>query len=477
MRGVRGGLRDQVRAFFKFLLKRKKKREKEFEIEKLKSVKSGKKEVSHDLGLLNEIVELIVNDEIINYELVNKEISRISKKKENIFIQDKIEEVKERVELEVLYEEISSKPDFIKTNEVKRFISLSSNFINNSNDTKEVNHYSDMVMFVYDNHSKNALEKNKKIVQEEEQLVVLCENKKKELEDNVLFIDDFIESYENVEADNVYEDVSEFESSMENKDEVKFDFVDDNVLEENLEISLDDNVSVFDDFVDNNDLNSSIEYDANSINSDDKLESEIDEVEQKSFDYSDFEFIKQLNVSQILISETVVNDLNRDVSNIKNLFTDKGFFERFFEFSSNMFSLGRGLINKYIFKDRLVRRINSDIIINNSLKGIHRAFSDDKKEIPYLVFKDFENEINSKRDCAIKIGHICDDSLSEVVNIRNDFFKRYSGSLEVKEVADFLNQLDYIENTLNRRKAEINKIKKRVEQQYKLNYQKIKVIK
>jgi len=507
MRGVRGGLKDQIKAFREFLLKRKKKKKKQEQLLKLKKKKADekKKQIFFDYEefvseKLDKIVLDIYNDIELNYAKINNELDIMKKDKNNISLFDKIEEVKEKVEVEVLYEEIihdnvvllnskDIKTEDNKKQKFERFIYLSTKNINKSDDVKEINHYYNRVYNLYDKHvsvqNENQGKKQNKVleisndldnyIEEDKKLLLLSDNKLKVInkQEKKLFNkqNDIILEPSNLEF--ILDEIIEVDTYDNNFD--KSSIIVDVLDDDSAKIKIEKTSNHLIDFKD---------YSEKIIN--DEISS--DKANNSDINHEEFSIINQVNIAQIMLSEKMVNKirtrvvhvndqidkLSKQIEKIDDLFKEKSFIDKIFDFSSNLFNLGRGLLGKYVFSNKLVGRLNNEMLINNSLKGIHRLFVDDKKEVPYVVFKSFEDDINSKKDCIEKIYDICDDSLTEIINLRCDFFKKYGG-IDTEEVRNFLKRINECEKQIECRKEEIKRIQKKVQQKYEKNRQLVKV--
>lgn len=476
MRGVRGGLKDQIKAFREFLIRRKKKRKKEIQLEKLKRKKEEEKKKNINFDYCEEIEEKleqiivdIYEEKKIDYNKVNNDLDIMKKDKKNVSYLDKIEEVKEKVEIEILYEEIIEENNNIKidvdNSKMDRLIYLGEKCINNSNSVKEVKHYYNIFSDMYLSHIEKDKDIANKYIVSEERLLLQANSKLK-----VIRTEDLIEEI-------VLEDVIEKKSMSNNiilDDDVNKHSVSNIINSNDIEVIEDIEINELSD--EKNLKNDNILDENMSLkdNLENYVNEELKDDEKQFFDFSEFDIINQSVKAQILISETKVNQLRNEVNNINDLFTKETFFDKLMAFSSNMFNLGRGLIGKYVFNNRLVGRLNSEVLINNSLKGIHRVFVDDKKEVPYIVFKGFEDEINDKKDCVSKILDICDDSLDEINNLKHDFLNKY-GYISSEQVNDFLNKIDMYEKQIRFRKDEVLRIQKQVQLKYKENKQLVKV--
>ncbi|MBP3920717.1 MAG: hypothetical protein J6D28_04050 [Bacilli bacterium] len=486
MRGVRGGLKDQVKAFRLFLRRRKKKR-----IEEQKKIKQKykkgfeekkKKEVfiSSTEFILNDIEDKLINGKQIDLIKTDNMLGDFKKDKSNVHILDKIEEVKQKVEVEIIFEEIvkpktklqvmTSNIDNKKENvQIQKFINLSSNIINKANNEVEINHYFNMVNKLYHKHSKEKKiitnTKLDKYIVLEKDLLFKASEKKQVINSNKSIRKNYnqnvkkeTKSQDDVlnkkieESNQPLEEVVQVVDVNKNIEVLKNNSEEVLVVEDVLEVPENQGVLKKDE------VGQITEY----INGD------------EPFNTEEFEIINQLVVKQIVFNEQEVNKLKGSIKDIKNIFEEKSGFDRFLDFSKNLINLGRGLIGKHIFSNSLVRRLNSEVLINNSLKGIHRAFADEKQEISYIVFESFQKDINDKKDCAIKINDICEDSLDEVKKLKLEFLAKY-GNIQNEKVNEFIHKFDCIESDLLKRQEEAKKIEKQAIQQYKKNYQKVKI--
>lgn len=469
MRGVRGGFKDQIKAFREFLLRKKMKKKKEEELLRLRNRKKKKRIDYFDNNLnidFNLILQDIYKGVRLNYAKVYSDLECIKNDKKNAHLLDIIEEVSEKVELEIMYNEIIIKDDFIVIDDglvnfdekvkenTESFISLCNKYINKSDDVNVISHYYNNIFCVYNKHveeRKKYKDYNCDVVDElitdEKQVLDVAGKKVKQLDSNYFtddvfvprnFVNDILSTVE-IENDNYVNAVFYNKKSINNKNAIKKDeFL---IINDNLD-----------------------EYIMDKLNNEKK----------NDFDFSEFDIVNQTVSAQILMCEDSVNQLRSQVADINNLFKDKGFVEKIFEFTRNTFNLGKGLIGKYVFKNKLIGRLNNEILINNSLKAIHRVFVPSKQEVPYIVFKSFEKDINDKKDCVAKIIDICDDSLTEIISMKKDFFSKY-GDIDDEQVKQFIDKINQCEQQILSRKAQVKKIENEVLKKYRENMQKVKI--
>lgn len=485
MLGTRGGLRDQVRAFRRFLRKKKTlRKQEELELKEKKKKEEENKEFYYEDDSIQEqldtIIENIYKDSNVDYKKINKNLEKINNK-ENMEFYSKIEKVKEKVEFEILYEEIiiDKKQDIITNDKkIQKFLDLGVKNVNDNQNLEQINYYYKKVDNVYNKHKNESINVKNEIkvkninnlINKEKETLDIITNKVNNIKNSLEIID--INILENNKKDETLNNSLVFDNeSLKKEDTLLINIENDNIYTKvginNDNIKTNDGENKITNYTESNEVvNDNLEVKPNEIDVGD-----LDDV-YEDFDYSEFDKINENLNYQVLYSEYKVNEIRSKFESIKDLFQEKSFIDKIFLFGRDCINLGRGLINRTFFNNSLIKNLHNEILINNSLKGIHRLFCDEKKEVPYIIFKNFESEINSKRDCINKIGDICDDSLNEINNIKNDLMIKYK-DLNTPELYEFLSKIDSYKNQIENRKEEVRRINEQINAKYELNKRKV----
>lgn len=141
---------------------------------------------------------------------------------------------------------------------------------------------------------------------------------------------------------------------------------------------------------------------------------------------------------------------------------------------SSIVNFSLSLFPLSIFKNKFIGALASGIMINNSLRSVRRVLTPDI-EIIYILYNDFEKELNHTNDYLNNINYVCSDSLKQINEIRNIVYMQYGNDLEYSNfLIDYLKDLDSIESQILREQQTIIDLQHQVQVTKIKNKQKIK---
>lgn len=141
---------------------------------------------------------------------------------------------------------------------------------------------------------------------------------------------------------------------------------------------------------------------------------------------------------------------------------------------SSVVNLSFSLFPISFFKNRFIGGLTSGIMINNSLRSIKRVLTPDVETV-YILYSDFEKELNQTSDYLNNISYVCSDSLKQINEIRNTIYMQYGNDLEYSTVLeDYIKDLDNIESQILKERETIIDLEQQVQVTKIKNKQKIK---
>ena len=176
-----------------------------------------------------------------------------------------------------------------------------------------------------------------------------------------------------------------------------------------------------------------------------------------------------------LIEDYIKKDVDKVSKEIKKLnkLLDKNRKKQsvslFRTFINNTLRFGVTLLPLKLFKNKLLGNLVSMVLLNNKIRGMRNIVK--KQELNYIDVESLIDNIKKNSDITNKNIVICDDSLYQLVNLKEEFMNEYKDYLGIDEVSQTLNKIDVLENTLIKQKekltltkTELNKAKVKVKQ-------------
>lgn len=141
---------------------------------------------------------------------------------------------------------------------------------------------------------------------------------------------------------------------------------------------------------------------------------------------------------------------------------------------SSIVNFGLSLFPLSLFKNKFIGGLASGIMINNSLRSVRRVLNPEVETI-YVLYSDFEKELNHTSDYLSSINYVCNDSLNQIREIRNSIYTQYGADLEYSSLlGDYLKDLDNIESQVLREQHTIIDLQQQLQVTKVKNKQKIK---
>ncbi len=200
------------------------------------------------------------------------------------------------------------------------------------------------------------------------------------------------------------------------------------------------------------------------------------EEEKKKKEQERIRLFRERNKDDLfLIEDYIKKDVDKVQKEIKKLnkLLDKNRKKRSFPifktFFANTLRFGVTLLPLKLFKNRLLGNLLSMVLLNNKIRAMRNIVK--KQDINYLDVESLINNIKKNSEITQKNISICDDSLYQLVNLKEEFLFEYKEFLSLEEVSQTLNRIEVLENTLIKQKEkltvnknELNKAKVKLKQ-------------
>ena len=176
-----------------------------------------------------------------------------------------------------------------------------------------------------------------------------------------------------------------------------------------------------------------------------------------------------------LIEDYIKKDLdkvNKEIKKLNKLLSlerKKSSTSIFRNFFNSTLRFGVTLLPLKLFKNKLLGNLLSMVLLNNKIRAMRNIVK--KQKIKYLDVEALVDNIKKNSDITNKNITIYDDSLYQLVNLKEEFLNEYKDYLSLTEVEQTLNKIEVLENTLVKQKekltltkTELSKAKVKVKQ-------------
>ena len=156
-----------------------------------------------------------------------------------------------------------------------------------------------------------------------------------------------------------------------------------------------------------------------------------------------------------------VQKLNKEIKKLNKLL-DKNRKKQsvpiFRTFISNTLRFGVTLLPLKLFKNKLLGNLLSMVLLNNKIRGMRNVIK--KQDLNYIDIESLIDNIKKNSDITNKNITICDDSLYQLVNLKEEFINEYKEYISIEEVSQTLSKIEVLENTLIKQKEKLTLTKK-----------------
>lgn len=192
---------------------------------------------------------------------------------------------------------------------------------------------------------------------------------------------------------------------------------------------------------------------------------------------NDVNSIKEELEYELKIQKRIIDDMYNEASRLekqitkKLVYTNRGLISSFLRIAGGILTLPLTGLN--IFGVAV-----GTTMINKGLKGLNKAFETREELRITYDYKDISRQISNVKDKLEYINLVLVDSLSEIKKLKNNFNETFN---EYKEILpDYKSTLEDIinlENMLKSEQKKISSMNKKLDEEEKLNEQKIKKVK
>ena len=200
------------------------------------------------------------------------------------------------------------------------------------------------------------------------------------------------------------------------------------------------------------------------------------EEEKKKKEQERIRLFRERNKDDLfLIEDYIKKDVDKVQKEIKKLNKlldknrKKSSFPIFKTFFANTLRFGVTLLPLKLFKNKLLGNLLSMVLLNNKIRAMRNVVK--KQDLNYLDVESLIDNIKKNSEITQKNISICDDSLYQLVNLKEEFLFEYKEYLSLEEVSQTLNRIEVLENTLIKQKEkltvnknELNKAKVKLKQ-------------
>ena len=151
-----------------------------------------------------------------------------------------------------------------------------------------------------------------------------------------------------------------------------------------------------------------------------------------------------------------IDKVNKEISKLNKLL-DKNRKKKSLPIFRNFFTgtlrFGVTLLPLKLFKNKLLGNLLSMVLLNNKIRSMRNIVK--KQDLNYIDVETLIDNIKKNSEITNKNITICDDSLYQLVNLKEEFLAEYKEYLSIDEVSLTLNKIEVLENTLIKQKEKL----------------------
>ena len=118
---------------------------------------------------------------------------------------------------------------------------------------------------------------------------------------------------------------------------------------------------------------------------------------------------------------------------------------------------GVTLIPLSLFKNKLLGNLLSMVVLNNKIRSMRNIVK--KQDVNYIDVEYLIDNIKKNKDIIDKNMSICDDSLYQLISLKEEFVNEYKEYMNLDEVKKTMDSIEILENTLVKQKEKLTKNK------------------
>jgi len=206
-----------------------------------------------------------------------------------------------------------------------------------------------------------------------------------------------------------------------------------------------------------------------------KNKSEEKKKEKKVEDkLSEVKFANKIVLERLAVEKRNIEKFQKSIYKMTTRKRKRSIFFYTSNILSSIINFGLSLFPLSLFKNKLIGGLAGGIMINNSLKSVRKILNPEVETI-YILYNDFENELNQTHDYLNSISYICNDSLNQIEEIRNSIYHQYGNDLEYSDLLlKYLKDLDDIQSQILHEQKSILKMQDKISATRIKNKQKTK---
>ena len=155
-----------------------------------------------------------------------------------------------------------------------------------------------------------------------------------------------------------------------------------------------------------------------------------------------------------------INKVNKEISKINKLALKnrkKNSLLLFRKVFKTTLRFGVTLIPLSLFKNKLLGNLLSMVVLNNKIRSMRNIVK--KQDVNYIDVEYLIDNIKKNKDIIDKNMSICDDSLYQLISLKEEFVNEYKEYMNLDEVKKTMDSIEILENTLVKQKEKLTKNK------------------
>ena len=203
------------------------------------------------------------------------------------------------------------------------------------------------------------------------------------------------------------------------------------------------------------------------------IKSEIKEQKKVKIDRLE---LKDLLVMSKLIDENIkqnkikIQKLKKEMMEIKPILKKKSFLFKLRTFMLGSIKTVLSLVPLKLFKNKTLGVLTSAVLVNNSIRSMRNTLRKEEYYLDYIAFENIHNKLTSTLSDMDKIEYVCKDSLEQISSFKQELNQKYEMD---ENLVSVFNELKILEDDVHLKLEEVKRAKNSLEEQKNMSKQKV----
>ncbi len=199
------------------------------------------------------------------------------------------------------------------------------------------------------------------------------------------------------------------------------------------------------------------------VNKKEQVKEKDNKEEEEKKDIPESSISLDIKMTTAIISKQIIGMENR-VNEARRVINNKPFFFiRIRSMVSNTLRLCASISPFFFFKNKVVGTFTSAILLDNSIRGLRRSISDNKRNVSYIRTNGLELLLKEHKEIEQRTKETFDDSLEQLTFFKMDFINKYGMHINNNiELKNMMNEICDIEEYIMSKQDEYKKQNERI---------------